>query len=218
MTISYPGESNGYRLAREALLKEEIALRNRSERVAQMRRALPLGGAIPRDYAFLDAADQPIKLSELFTKNGDTLAIYSLMYKPGDSAPCPMCVSLLDGLAAQTRHFRQQIDFAIVSAATPLQLASLSDARNWSELQLLSAQGTTYQRDYHGESSDGAQIPMMNIFQKTTDGVFHFWGSELFFADAQGQPRHVDQLWPLWNMLDLTPHGRGSDWYPSLDY
>ena len=24
--------------------------------------------------------------------------------------------------------------------------------------------------------------------------------------------------WPLWNALDLTPEGRGKDWYPKLDY
>ena len=23
---------------------------------------------------------------------------------------------------------------------------------------------------------------------------------------------------PLWNILDLTPGGRGTDWYPKLDY
>jgi predicted dithiol-disulfide oxidoreductase (DUF899 family) len=26
----------------------------------------------------------------------------------------------------------------------------------------------------------------------------------------------VDLLWPLWNVLDLTPKGRGTDWYPRL--
>lgn len=24
--------------------------------------------------------------------------------------------------------------------------------------------------------------------------------------------------WPLWNALDLTPEGRGEDWFPRLDY
>jgi predicted dithiol-disulfide oxidoreductase (DUF899 family) len=28
----------------------------------------------------------------------------------------------------------------------------------------------------------------------------------------------VDLIWPLWNVLDFTPEGRGSDWYPKLDY
>ena len=29
-----------------------------------------------------------------------------------------------------------------------------------------------------------------------------------------GQPRHADLTWPLWNLLDLTPEGRGTDWHP----
>jgi len=83
---------------------------------------------------------------------------------------------------------------------------------------VLSAQGTSYQSDYHAESADGAQLPMLNIFRKTPTGFSHFWGSESFFADIDGQPRHLDQIWLLWNMLDLTPNGRGTDWYPVLTY
>lgn len=30
--------------------------------------------------------------------------------------------------------------------------------------------------------------------------------------------RHVDLLWPLWNILDLTPEGRGENFYPKNDY
>src|SRR5712691_582992 len=30
--------------------------------------------------------------------------------------------------------------------------------------------------------------------------------------------RHVDLIWPLLNLLDFTPEGRGADWYPKLSY
>jgi predicted dithiol-disulfide oxidoreductase (DUF899 family) len=30
--------------------------------------------------------------------------------------------------------------------------------------------------------------------------------------------RHVDMMWPLWNVLDATPEGRGTDWFPSRQY
>ena len=46
----------------------------------------------------------------------------------------------------------------------------------------------------------------------------HFWGSVLFRPYPTGNTRHVDLLWPLWNLLDLTPEGRGTDWYPQLEY
>ena len=45
--------------------------------------------------------------------------------------------------------------------------------------------------------------------------------TELMFAPrAEGEdPRHVDSIWPIWNVLDMTPGGRGSDPdYPAIQY
>ena len=83
---------------------------------------------------------------------------------------------------------------------------------------MLSAQGNSYQTDYNAEQPDGSQLPMMNVFRATADGLHHFWGSEVLFANVDGNPRHLDQIWPLWNVLDLTPMGRGTDWFPALAY
>ena len=217
MPVTYPNESATYRSARQELLREEIKLRHQAERVAGLRRTLPTGGSLKEDYEFKTSGGESKKLSSLISADRDVLAIYSLMYAADAEFPCPMCVSLLDGLTGQVGQFGQLIDFAVVSAACPEQLDQLGKSRGWRDLELLSAQGTSYQSDYHGESPDGAQLPMLNIFRKTPSGISHFWGSESFFAEIDGQPRHLDQLWPLWNMLDLTPAGRGTDWYPSLN-
>jgi predicted dithiol-disulfide oxidoreductase (DUF899 family) len=33
------------------------------------------------------------------------------------------------------------------------------------------------------------------------------------------EPRHVDSIWPIWNVLDATPEGRGTDSsFPALRY
>ena len=62
-------------------------------------------------------------------------------------------------------------------------------------------------------------MPMCTVFTKTSKGVFHTWSTELIYAPVKGMhPRHVDFAWPLWNLFDLTPEGRGTDWYPSLSY
>jgi predicted dithiol-disulfide oxidoreductase (DUF899 family) len=37
-------------------------------------------------------------------------------------------------------------------------------------------------------------------------------------TDPGQDPRGAPDLDPLWLMLDLTPEGRGTDWYPKLDY
>jgi predicted dithiol-disulfide oxidoreductase (DUF899 family) len=87
-------------------------------------------------------------------------------------------------------------------------------------LRLLSSAENTYNRDYHGENDGGAQMPMMNVFVKRDGKTRHFYGSEMLYApEEKGQnARHIDMMWPLWNVLDLTPEGRGTDWYPKLDY
>ncbi len=217
MSISFPGESTAYRDARQALLTEEVALRAQIERVAELRRALPDGGEISEDYVFTARDGSPARMSDQFASS-DTLLVYSLMYRPDADNPCPMCVSMLDGLDGQAAHIAQRADLIVVAAATPYQLGSLADERGWSSLRLLSTQGTTYQSDYHAETADGAQLPMMNVFRKSGDVIRHFWGSEGFHASVDGQPRHVDMIWPLWNVLDMTPEGRGTDWYPALNY
>ena len=57
--MRFPNESVDYRQARDALLTEEFELRRHIERVAEQRRALPPGGTVPRDYAFM-GQDGPV--------------------------------------------------------------------------------------------------------------------------------------------------------------
>jgi hypothetical protein len=35
---------------------------------------------------------------------------------------------------------------------------------------------------------------------------------------VKSNPDLENHLMPLWNVLDLTPGGRGTDWYPSITY
>ncbi len=59
-----------------------------------------------------------------------------------------------------------------------------------------------------------------NVFRREGEVIRHFWGSELLDAPTEpGQdPRHVDSIDPQWNLFDFTPEGRGTDWYPELNY
>ena len=80
--IRFPGESSGYRRARNALLEAEAELRASIERVAEQRRALPAGGPVPDDYLFEEAAEGggEVRFSELFAPGKDTLVVYSFMF------------------------------------------------------------------------------------------------------------------------------------------
>jgi predicted dithiol-disulfide oxidoreductase (DUF899 family) len=61
----FPNESPEYRQTRNDLLSEEIELRRHVERVAALRRALPLGGGIPEDYVF-ESSNGAVRLSQMF--------------------------------------------------------------------------------------------------------------------------------------------------------
>jgi predicted dithiol-disulfide oxidoreductase (DUF899 family) len=216
---AFPGESDAYRAARDRLLEAEIELRRSIERVAAMRRGLPPGGAVPEDYVFEDK-DGGVRLSDLSEPGKDTLAIYSFMYGPEVERPCPACTSIVDALDGSAVHVTQRINLAVVAKSPLDRILAFAEERGWRRVRLLSSAGNSYNRDYFGETPEGAQMPMLNVFVKRDGIVRHFWGSELMNAPADpGQnERHVDSIWPLWNLLDVTPEGRGKDWQPSLSY
>src|SRR6476646_8967712 len=224
----FPNESTAYRDARNKLLAAEIALRKNMEEVAALRRKLPLGGELPEDYVFeegaIDLSDnktvRKTRLSELFSSGKDTLAIYSYMFGPQMKEPCVSCTSILDGLNGSAPHIRQRMNF-VVAAKSPLaRIRELARGRGWNNLRLLSSSGNTYNRDYHGENAEGDQLPSLNIFIRRDGKIHHFYHTELLFAPQEPgmDGRHVDMIWPIWNMFDFTPEGRGIDWYPRLRY
>ena len=223
MGITFPGESAGYRAARDRLLEQEIELRRAMEDVAVARRALPPGGVVPEDYVFGD-----VRFSELFGPGTESLLIYSFMFPrdPHDDRPgprdgaCPSCVALLDQLDGAVEHLTQHANFVAVAKSPLPPVLEFAKERGWRRLRLLSSHGTNYNRDYHGETAEGDQRPMLNVFHRDSGAIRHFWGSELFYAPTDGDqdPRHVGTLEPLFNMLDLTPEGRPADWDEQLSY
>jgi predicted dithiol-disulfide oxidoreductase (DUF899 family) len=236
--LRYPNESAEYRAARNALLADEIALRAQIEAVAARRRALPPGGKVPEDYVFErigpDAGmPETVKMSELFGPH-DTLILYSFMFGPERKAPCPGCTHLLDGIDGAARHLGQRVAFHVVAKSPIARLAAWAHERGWEHLSLLSTAGNSYDADYFGDTSklspgmraqfgvkDGEDWDetIFNVFHRSGDGIRHFWGSELaFMPPAPGQNHRAGDLAdPLWNLLDMTPEGRG-DWFPKVDY
>jgi len=219
-TACFPGESSEYRLARNELLNAEIALRAQVERIAQLRRALPAGGKTPEDYEFTEIGRDGVKrttsLSELFRMGDRALFVYSFMFGPQMEAACPSCSSVLDALNGNAKHLSQRINLVVVARSPIERIMAFAKARGWNHLRLLSSNNNSYNKDYYAETDSGAQMPMANVFSLQEGVVRHRWGTEMLYADLDGQPRHVDFMWPLWNVLDTVPEGRG-DWHPELD-
>jgi predicted dithiol-disulfide oxidoreductase (DUF899 family) len=127
---------------------------------------------------------------------------------------------LLDQLDGAAEHAAQRLSLTVVAKTPIARLLTFAQERGWRRLRLLSSSGTSYNRDYLAETADGRQKPMLNVFHRHGDTIRHFWGSELFYAptDPGQDPRHVGTIEPLWNLFDLIPEGRGTDWYEQFSY
>ncbi len=215
----YPDESAEYRAARTALLAEEIELRRRIERVAALRRALPPGGKVPQDYGFTAETGARVLLSTMFG-DSDTLVIYFWMYGPERERPCPMCTSFVGSLDLPARDILQRVPVAIIGRSPIERQLAFKRERGWRNLAFYATTNDDFARDYRGLAEDGSEWPVLAVFTKREGAVRLFWCDELDGATADpGQdPRGAPDPTPLWNILDLTPGGRGTDWYPKLDY
>ena len=187
--VRLPNEDREYRRARDALLVEEIELRRHMERVAALRRALPAGGLVPEDYVFEgsgpDGKPAKVKLSQLFAPGKDTLVTYGFMFprypqddRPGpargvtarlkrDESPCPSCTAFLDSLDGAAEHVEAAgFNFVVIAEATLDRLTAFARDRQWKGLRLVSSTGNSFKRDYHAETPEGFQMPMITVFHR----------------------------------------------------
>jgi len=189
------------------------------EQVAAQRRALPPGGAVIGDYQFEGEAGTT-DFAGLFSGK-PTLAIYSFMYGPQRERPCPMCTNLLGAWEGNAADIGRRMSLVVVARSPIGRLVAWKRERGWNNLRLYQDLNGAYSRDYFGLLDDGSEVPALNVFTRRDGAIRHFWSAEMTgsMADPGQDPRGTPVSYaPLWSMLDCTPEGRGSDWYPSLDY
>src|SRR5215207_6094430 len=211
-------ESAEYLVKREEVRLAEIELMKQRERVAELRRQLPKGATI-QDYEFLegptslDAGDEPVRkvrLSELFTAPDRSLVIYHFMFGKKQTSACPMCTAWIDGYNGVAHHLAQNVDFAIVAAADPAMLRAHARTRGWDRLRLLSSGESTFKYDLGSEDAEGNQDSTISVFTRESDGTLrHFYSAHPRLGE-EIKERGIDELNPTWNILDLTPQGRGT--------
>ena len=114
----------------------------------------------------------------------------------------------------------QRTNFFAVAKSPIQRIRAVARERGWQHLRVLSSDGNSYNLDYHAEDEKGEQRPALNVFTRRNGKIHHTYNTELMFTSGEpGQdPRHVDLIWPIWNLLDFTPEGRGTDWRPKLRY
>jgi predicted dithiol-disulfide oxidoreductase (DUF899 family) len=212
----FPNESAEYRAARNALLVAEIELRRQLERVAEQRRALPPGGEISEDFD-LTLEGGTVRLSGLFGGK-DTLMVYSMMYGPKRPTPCPSCTSFLSAWNGTAVNLRERVAIAVTARSPIERLIEYKRQRGFMNLPFVSDMSGRYTRTY--VNAEDADVPGFSVFSRRDGVIRHFYSGEMSgaMADPGQDPRGAPDLDPLWVMLDLTPEGRGTDWYPKLAY
>src|SRR5690349_3670884 len=242
-----PNESAEYLAKREEVRLAEIELMRARERVAELRRVLPKGaklqdyefldctlpdgrvsdtsstlpdGRVSDGAASLTEGNEQVnrvRLSELFTASDRSLVIYHFMFGKKQTTACPMCTAWIDGYNGIAHHIAQTTDFAIVAAADPATLRAYARERGWGRLRLLSAGDNTFKYDLGSEDREGNQDSQISVFTKESNGTLRHFYSGHPWLDPEIKERGIDELSPIWNILDLTPQGRGK-FYTSLDY
>lgn len=215
-----PNDSAVYHIARTALLAEEIELRRHIEQVAAQRRALPPGGKVSQEYIFTDEAGKIVTLSDMFG-DSNTLVTYTWMYGPQRKRPCPLCTSLLSALDGEANDIAQRVPLAIIGKSPIERQLAFKMERGWRGLKFYSTNGNDFTRNYRGEGPDGEDWAAFNVFARDADGTIRlFWAGEMGDGtqDPGQDPRGAPDIMPIWNILDMTPEGRGKDWYPKLEY
>jgi predicted dithiol-disulfide oxidoreductase (DUF899 family) len=220
---SLANETEEYRKAREELLEAEIALRDQRERVAALRRKLP-PDTVMADYALHEGPASPeddgpaaeVRLTDLFRDPSKPLVVYQYMFGGAQKRPCPMCTLWVDGFNGIAQHLNQRLNFALIAEARMEELHPWTRRRGWRDLRVVSSAGTSFKQDLGFADAAGRQHAGLSVFVRSAyGGVRHFYS-----AGAEMKPkefRGIDLMTPFWNVLDLTPSGRG-DWEPKLEY
>jgi predicted dithiol-disulfide oxidoreductase (DUF899 family) len=215
----FPGESEAYRAAREALLENEIEFRRHMTRLTEQRQALPPGPLVEKNYRFKDENAFEVGLVDLFGDK-DTLVAYYWMYGPERERPCPMCTNLLGSLNGNAQDIKQRVALKILSRSSVDRQFVFAQERGWRDLNFIQTVGDDFANDLGLIHEDGFEYPALVVFKRDGDKARVFWASEMSkeMADPGQDPRDAPDLASLWNVLDLTPGGRGTDWYPKLNY
>lgn len=169
-----------------------------------------------KNYVF-EGENGKVNFVDLFDGK-QTLAVYSYMFGPQRQTPCRMCTSFMSTWEHKLPDIEQRIGFVFIARSPIARLIEAKKARGWTRHKVFSDISGDYTRDY--VSAEDADVPGYSVFTQRDGTIRHFWSGEMSgtMADPQQDPRGAPDFDPLWTILDTTPEGRGTDWYPKLAY
>jgi predicted dithiol-disulfide oxidoreductase (DUF899 family) len=160
-----------------------------------------------------------VGLIDLLGKH-DTLVTYLWMFGPQRARPCPMCTNWLGAVNGNAADIKQRVALKILGRSTVERQLAFAAERGWRDLDFVQTVGDDYANDLGLLGANGSESPALTVFKREGDTVRLFWASEMGeeMADPGQDPRNAPDIASLWSILDLTPGGRGTDWYPKLSY
>ncbi|MGH8189594.1 MAG: DUF899 family protein, partial [Steroidobacteraceae bacterium] len=167
---------------------------------------------------FKDANGAELGLLDLF---GDkpTLVSYFWMFGPQRERPCPMCTNFLGAVNGNAADIKQRVALKVLGRSPVARQIAFAQERGWRDLDFVQTIGDDYANDLRLLDEKGSDMAAIVVFKRDGDKVRLFWASEMGeMADPGQDPRDAPDIASLWSILDLTPEGRGTDWYPKLSY
>ena len=201
---------------RKTLLEREKKLTHLRDEVARERRSLPWV-KIEKNYVF-DSSEGQRTLAELF-EGRSQLLVQHFMFGPGWEQGCPSCSYMADHTDGMNVHLRHRdITMLAISRAPLAEIERFRSRMGW-KFRWVSSFGTDFNYDFNvsftqeerakGEvyynfgmqPLQGEEMPGISVFCRNDAGeVFHTYST---------YGRGVEVMMGAYNMMDLTPKGRG---------
>ncbi len=182
---------------REALLVREKEHTRESDRIAAVRRRLPMV-KLEKNYVFGQKT-----LRELF---GDArqLIVYHFMFHPDWTDGCMGCTGFVDALGDLSLLGRRDTTFALISRGPQEKLDAWKEKRGW-DIPWYSSLGSEFNYDFK-VSDDKGEGTGVSVFFRLGDEIFHTYST---------YARGVENLVHTSALLDVTPYGRQEDFEDS---
>jgi len=216
-TVNHPVVSRDrWIAARKALLARERELTHLRDQIAGERRALPWV-RIEKRYLF-DTTDGQRTLADLF-EGRRQLLVQHFMLGPGWEQGCPSCSFMADHSDGMNVHLaHRDVTLVAISRAPLGDIERFRQRMGW-RFKWVSSFGSDFNHDFHvsftpQERTKGAvyyNYGMVNFPAEEAPGVSVFYkdDADTVFHTYSTYGRGVEVMMGTYNMLDLTPKGRG---------
>jgi predicted dithiol-disulfide oxidoreductase (DUF899 family) len=129
-----------------------------------------------------------------------------------------MCTDFIGSFDPAIPSIEQRMAFAVLGRSPVSRQLAFARERGWQHLRFYQTVGDDFALDHGVLSPDGSEGAAQVVWTLNDGVVRRFWADEMNEADPGQDARGVLDPTSLWALLDLTPQGRGTDWYPKLDY